>query len=319
MFKLLINREAKAVAFDPDTVPAVIVARPLTRKDKDVSELAAGKSSLGFSAREIKKMFENIAIEKSNKATGEHIILHLNTSNSLIQMLRNMSRNDAFRLAIKAVYNNALMFAQHHVTPEEAESIFAVNNTVISTMIRDSLSLNNSNLDNARLKTEVEEIKRKTQSVQSSTHRTAFFAYPFEQKFHRLRDEVKRVLLEKYGIQLKATSIATHEENVISDIKKQISSAHFGIADITGNDPNVLWELGLMTGYGKPVIVLKDKSDDSAVPFDVSTAYRVEYNISVDHASGLVEYPLLIAGLKRDLKRVFELCPSLKDASKWEE
>ena len=42
---------------------------------------------------------------------------------------------------------------------------------------------------------------------------------------------------------------------MVADIKRQIAEAHFGVADITGNNPNVLWELGVMIGYGKPVII----------------------------------------------------------------
>jgi len=234
-----------------------------------------------------------------------------------MQQLRDMNRNETFRLALTAIYNNAMMFAHHYVSPENAEIIFSTNNAAISEMIGNARALEEVQGANARMEIELGELKRKMPQVRPSEHRSCFFAYPFRDPFHDLRDEIRRILASEYGIRLMATSIEMKDSSIVEDIKNQIAEAHFGIADITGNNPNVLWELGLMIGYGKPVIILKDKTDEVKTPFDVYGSYRVEYQIVKDDATGHVEYPLLAQGLKRNLKRIFAQYPELERAAKW--
>jgi len=228
-----------------------------------------------------------------------------------MQQLRDMNRNETFRLALTAIYNNAMMFAHHYVSPENAEIIFSTNNAAISAMIGNARALEAVQATSAKMEIELGEFKRKMPQVKLTEHRSCFFAYPFQDRFHALRDETKRILESEYGIQLMATSIEMKDSSIVEDIKNQIAEAHFGIADITGNNPNVLWELGLMIGYGKPVIILKDQTDTEETPFDLYGRYRITYQIVKDDATGVVEYALLEQGLERNLKRIFAQHPDL--------
>jgi len=316
-FKLQLGKEVKAVTFDPNTVPAVLVAQPIERDDKELRQIEAIGQELGISSSQIRQMFQKMARDKSVRAAGDDTLLYLNTTNPLMQQLRDMNRNETFRLALTAIYNNAMMFAHHYVSPENAEVIFATNNAAISAMIGNARALEEVQATSARMEIELGELRRKMPQVRLSEHRSCFFAYPFRDPFHALRDEIRRILASEYGIQLMATSIEMKDSSIVEDIKNQIAEAHFGIADITGNNPNVLWELGLMIGYGKPVIILKDKTDTVKTPFDVYGNYRVEYQIVKDDATGHVEYPLLAQGLKRNLKRIFAQHPKLERAAKW--
>jgi molecular chaperone HtpG len=316
-FTLQVGKEARAVAFEPNTVPAVLVAKPMDRDDKLLGQVEAIGQELGVSSAQIRQMFQQMAKGKIERAAGEDTILHLNTTNPLMQQLRDMNRNETFRLALTAIYNNAMMFAHHYVSPENAEIIFGTNNAAISAMIGNARALEEVQSASARMEIELGELKRKMPQVRLSEHRSCFFGYPFRDTFHALRDEIRRILASEYGIKLMATSLEIKDSSVVEDIKNQIAEAHFGIADITGNNPNVLWELGLMIGYGKPVIILKDKTDKVKTPFDVYGNYRVEYQIVKDDATGYVEYPLLAQGLKRNLKRIFAQHPELERAAKW--
>jgi len=267
-FKLQLKKEAKAVAFEPNTVPAVLVARPIERDDRELGRVEAIGQELGFSSSQIRQLFQKMARDKSTRAAGDDTILQLNTNNPLMQQLRDMNRNETFHLALTAIYNNAIMFAHHYVSPENAGIIFETNNKAISTMIGSARTLEEIQAANAKMEIELNELKRKMPQVELSEHRSCFFAYPFKDEFHALRDEIRRLLArEEYGIELMATSIEMKDSSVVEDIKNQIAEAHFGIADITGNNPNVLWELGLMIGYGKPVIILKDKTDTEETPY----------------------------------------------------
>lgn len=120
-------------------------------------------------------------------------------------------------------------------------------------------------------------------------------------------------------MQLIATSLEIGKPNVVEDIKDQISRAHFGIADITGNNPNVMWELGYMCAARKEVIILKDKADSERTPFDLYGQYRVDYHIAKDDSTGRTEYALLEAGIGRHMDRIIAECRELREAEKMTE
>jgi len=66
-------------------------------------------------------------------------------------------------------------------------------------------------------------------------------------------------------------------ENLHSHVSDCIKTAHFCIADLTGQNPNVLYETGVARGYGKKVILIcQDKND---IPSDLDGAMYVEYKI----------------------------------------
>jgi molecular chaperone HtpG len=316
-FKLLVHKEARAVAFEPSAVPAVLVARPMERDDKQRAQLDAMGQEAGVSSSQIKQMFQRMSHEKSGRAAGDDTVLQLNVNNPLMQQLRDMNCNQTFTLALTAIYNNATMFAQHFVSPENAEIIFTTNNAAISAMIGNARALEETQSANTRMDIELKELKRKMPTVKPAEHRCCFMAYPFQSQFHALRDEIKGILEKEYGIELMATSLEQKSLNVVEDIKNQIAEAHFGIVDITGNNPNVLWELGLMIGYGKQVIILKEKTDTATTPFDLYGNYRIGYQVVKDDATGNVEYALLEQGMKKHLKRIFDQYPELERAAKW--
>ncbi len=303
-FKSTVHIEARAVAFDPATIPAVLVCKPMKKSTKGIekgTDVSVSNSSTG--TFQVRKMFEKINERKMARRYGDGSILQLNTLSPLMQKLCDMNRNETFRLALRAILNNAVMLAQDHISPEEVEIFFATNNDVVSAMIGHTLAF--------------DEIQQKITKIELSKQRSCFFAYPFQEKFHALQRYIRKFLVQNYGINLMTTAIEIKNASVIEDIKNQIAESHFGIADISGNNPNVLWELGLMIGYGKPVLILKEKSDISDTPFDLYGNYRVEYQIIRDDSTGNVEYPLLTSGLERNLKRIFIECPQLEKADKW--
>ena len=61
-------------------------------------------------------------------------------------------------------------------------------------------------------------------------------------------------------------------QNILRDIVGSISNADLVIADLTNNNPNVFYELGIAHALNKPVILLAQ--DIADVPFDLR-AYRV--------------------------------------------
>lgn len=65
-------------------------------------------------------------------------------------------------------------------------------------------------------------------------------------------------------------------QSVMDDIWNAISSARAVIADCTGRNPNVFYEIGLAHAVGKPVILITKEVDD--VPFDIRHLRYIQYD-----------------------------------------
>jgi len=63
--------------------------------------------------------------------------------------------------------------------------------------------------------------------------------------------------------------------NVMEDIWSAINAAYIVIADVTGRNPNVFYELGIAHTLGKNVILLTQADDD--VPFDIKQLRYIKY------------------------------------------
>ena len=66
-------------------------------------------------------------------------------------------------------------------------------------------------------------------------------------------------------------------------IIEQIISADLVIADLTGNNPNVFYELAIRHSYRKPAIqIIKG---DIEIPFDVSNMRTISYDTTLSGAN----------------------------------
>ena len=312
-FKRLLNKDAKAVAFDPSAVPALLVAKPPEQGEKDFG----GGAGLNFSSAQIRQMFGKIEQSKHKRTSGEDTILKLNTTNPLMQQLRDMHRNETFHLALTAIYHNAMMFAQHYVSPQNAEIIFETNNAAISAMIGNSRALEEMQAANARMQIELDELKRRQPQVALSPHRACFFAFDYhiEENFALMRRIQKYFHDRDFGIELVAPVNEMEHLNILRDLDRQLNTVHFGMAEITGNNFNVLYEAGYLRGNGKPLILLRQEGTLDDVPFDIASEYRIEYKL--DKRYGEIEFFWLEKELDKTIPIVFKMSPDLQQAEKW--
>src|SRR6266849_4602149 len=94
-----------------------------------------------------------------------------------------------------------------------------------------------------------------------------FVLMPFDSKFNDIY---------KFGIKGAADDVGAYAERVdeqmyicgiLDRIFNQISKADVIIADMTGRNPNVFYEVGYAHALGKPVLLLTQATDD--IPFDL--------------------------------------------------
>ena len=103
-----------------------------------------------------------------------------------------------------------------------------------------------------------------------------FVIMPFGDGFDDIYKEVYAPAIKAAGLEpLRADEIYDNQP-IIQDINHSIHSAKVILADVTGRNPNVNYELGAAHALGKEVIIITAKSED--VPSDYRHIRYIKYN-----------------------------------------
>ena len=105
---------------------------------------------------------------------------------------------------------------------------------------------------------------------------TAFVLMPFDDDFTVLYTGFIRPVLEECSFVVERADDIENNRNILRDIVSGIHNSDLIVAELTGNNPNVLYELGLAHALRKPVIHLTQAIDD--VPFDLRSYRMFEYS-----------------------------------------
>lgn len=103
-----------------------------------------------------------------------------------------------------------------------------------------------------------------------------FVLMPFAKKFEDAWTLAIRPAVEEQGFTCKRADDFMHTRDIMDVVRENIRKAGLIIADMTGNNPNVFYELGFAHALGKPVILITQKR--TSVPFDLRAINSVEYS-----------------------------------------
>jgi len=104
---------------------------------------------------------------------------------------------------------------------------------------------------------------------------SCFIVMPFGQEWSA---DVHRILAracEAAGVRPVRGDDLFTPTDILEDIWQSINAAGFVIADITGRNPNVLYELGIAHALAKPVLILSRDAAD--IPIDLATRRVILY------------------------------------------
>ena len=109
---------------------------------------------------------------------------------------------------------------------------------------------------------------------------SSFIVMPFGQEWST---DVHRILAkacEAAGVRPVRGDDLFTPTDILEDIWQSINAADFVIADITGRNPNVLYELGIAHTLAKPVLILSREAVD--IPIDLATRRVILYGLKAD-------------------------------------
>jgi predicted nucleotide-binding protein len=107
--------------------------------------------------------------------------------------------------------------------------------------------------------------------------RTAFVARPYAAEFGQVQTAIERSLAA-FGVRARHY-IPDSQQYVVEEIIDQIENAHFCVADLTGNNSNVIAEIGMMMVLRKRPLLLKRQHDEATIPFDLRQFNIWEYEL----------------------------------------
>lgn len=114
-------------------------------------------------------------------------------------------------------------------------------------------------------------------SVENGVRR-AFVLMPFDAEFSSVYSDLIKPALENAGYEVERADEPLERQNVLRTIVRRIHEAELIVADLTGGNPNVFYELGIAHGLGRPTVLITQTSDGAPmdVPFDLRS-YRIEF------------------------------------------
>jgi len=121
-------------------------------------------------------------------------------------------------------------------------------------------------------------------TVKTVRQNQCFVLMPFREEYEEVYQDIIKPLLEELAYHCLRADEIYGSTAIIQDIWENIQIAGLIIADMTGKNPNVFYELGLGHAIGKNVILITQSVED--VPFDLRHLRCIVYKHSL---RGLIE------------------------------
>lgn len=124
-----------------------------------------------------------------------------------------------------------------------------------------------------------ETFKKLEKNAKVKTGDTCFIMMPFANPIGTYYDKIYKTAIEKAGlIPIRADNEIFGTGKIIDQIWTGINSAKVLIAELTGRNPNVFYELGLAHALKKPVVLTSSNEGD--VPFDLHHIRVIYYDVT---------------------------------------
>lgn len=120
---------------------------------------------------------------------------------------------------------------------------------------------------------------KNTESKNNGNSGTCFTIMPFGGWFDSYYKAIYKPAIAAAGLEPCRADDLYRPSTIVTDIWSYTQSAKLILADLTGKNPNVFYELGLAHALAKPAILVTESMDD--VPFDLRALRVLEYDKNI--------------------------------------
>ena len=107
-----------------------------------------------------------------------------------------------------------------------------------------------------------------------------FMVMPFEDELTAIYEKHIKPTITQLGLTIKRGDDPFSEHNIMHDVWSLTCNAQLIIADCTGRNPNVFYEMGIAHALGKFLIPITQNQDD--IPFDIRSLRYIQYEPQQD-------------------------------------
>lgn len=140
--------------------------------------------------------------------------------------------------------------------------------------------------------------------AEGKAEKLGFVLMPFESDFNDVLSEAIRPAIEENGLDCQRADDIQNNEEIMEDIWEAIWKCRIVVADLTDQNPNVFYEVGIADTVGKEVVLIAQAGRLSHPPFDVAARRVLFYDN--DH----VGRAKLRGGLATVIKAVLAKAPA---------
>lgn len=135
----------------------------------------------------------------------------------------------------------------------------------------------------------------------------AFVLMPFDDQFNDIYQLGIQEAARQKGVVAERVDEQIYTESILERIYRQIDAADFIIADMTGRNPNVFYEVGYAHAREKICTLITQKSDD--IPFDLKHHRHLIYDGSISKLKSMLtdDIDWVLAELARRKTTTFDV------------
>lgn len=119
-----------------------------------------------------------------------------------------------------------------------------------------------------------------------------FVLMPFLDEFRDIYDLGIKSTAEKLGMRCERVDEIEFNDTILAQIYSEIQRSDLIVADMTGRNPNVFYEVGYAHALSKDVVLLTQKAED--IPFDLKGHNHIIYGKSITTLKQRLEKRLLV-------------------------
>ena len=111
---------------------------------------------------------------------------------------------------------------------------------------------------------------------------------PFAQAFSGIYTDVIRPLVKDLGLIItRGDEFNSVNGSIVEEVWSALNNCQFVIAEITGGNDNVFYELGIAHTLNKPAILITQATKPENVPFDIRHLRYIQYENTVSGGAKL--------------------------------
>lgn len=132
-----------------------------------------------------------------------------------------------------------------------------------------------------------------------------FVLMPFKDELQEIYEDCIKKAIEDLDMFCERADDIFHNKSIMEVIWTQICSSEIIIADLTGKNPNVFYEVGIAHAIGKEVILITQ--DEQDVPFDLRHLRYIRYQVTKRGQEQLIDdLKITIKSIKDEINELSE-------------